>query len=244
MRKVDEILQKRAVHALCALVIALTVCQLSGKALASQAMGVLVTNGSAEISVVPDIATVVVGVSILSDTAAEAQAQVAKDMEAIGDALIELGLPEEAMQTRNFRVGPEYDYHDGKQVLRGYRATHDLHVKITDVERLGVVLDAVVSAGASQVREIQFGTSRHAELLRQALSEAVKDARSKAEAMAAGAGVTALRVSRIHDQSGYQAPIRKEAMLESRAMFDGASTTQIAPGEVAVRASVEVEFVF
>ncbi|MGI6609175.1 MAG: SIMPL domain-containing protein [Limnochordia bacterium] len=233
-------LRRKTTYAV-ALVIALA---LTGVASANQAAGVLVTTGSAEITAVPDEATVVIGVSVLSQTAASAQSEVAMRMEEMRRAIQRLGVPDKSIQTRDFRVGAEYDYREGQQVLRGYRATHDLYIKIDDIARLGAVLDAVVNAGASNVREIQFGTSRAPELLRQALTAAVRDAREKAEALAEGAGVTTLRVNRIQDQTGYSAPARNELRTASKAAFDMGAQTEIAPGEITLRANVQVEFLF
>lgn len=217
---------------------------LASAASANQAAGVLVTTGSAEVTAVPDEATVVVGVSLLSETAALAQSEVAMHMEQVRGALQRLGIPDKSIQTRDFRVGPEYEYRDGKQVLRGYRATHDLYVKVDDIAGLGAVLDAVVSAGASTVREVQFGTSRAPELLQQALTAAVRNAREKAEALAEGAGITTLRVNRIQDHTGYAAPVRNEMRALAKEAFDAGAQTEIAPGEITLRAQVEVEFLF
>lgn len=209
---------------------------------ADQSEGTLVTNGHAEIAAAPDTATVVIGVSSLSNTAAEAQAGTARSMEAVYQALIKLGIPDKALQTRNFRVGVEYDYDKGRQTLRGYRVTHDLYVKVEDVATLGDVLDAAVNAGATQVREVQFGMTDATNLLRQALQLAVQDAREKAEALATGAGIQGLRIRRIRDQSGYQAPVRGEFAV--KALADTGAQTRISPGEVTVSADVEVEFSF
>jgi uncharacterized protein YggE len=239
-------LQRRKTFSAPVLAVMITFVLLAslGRAAANQTSGVLSTTGSAEIAVVPDQATVVVGVSILSKTAASSQSQVAMHMEKIRQALKVFEIPDESIRTRDFRVGPEYEYREGQQIMRGYRATHDLHVTLDEIDKLGAVLDAVVSAGASNVREIRFGTTRAPELQRQALTAAVRDACEKAEALAAGAGIGTLRINRIQDQTGYVAPVREEVRaLATKAAFDSFAT-EIAPGEITVRANVQVEFLF
>jgi uncharacterized protein YggE len=76
---------------------------LTGVASANQAAGVLVTTGSAEITAVPDEATVVIGVSVLSQTAASAQSEVAMRMEEMRRAIQRLGVPDKSIQTRTIR---------------------------------------------------------------------------------------------------------------------------------------------
>jgi uncharacterized protein YggE len=209
----------------------------------TEELGAIVTTGSAEISVAPNVATVIVGVTALEKTAAEAQARVAADMAGVQQELKKLGIPDRNIQTRNFNVGAEYEYIDGKRNLVGYRASHDLYIKLTDLAAMGKTLDAVVISGATEIRNIQFGLSDDNELLQQALTAAVRDARAKAEALATGAGVKIVRVVRITDRSsgGPVIPIERSASFMVMAKD---ANTNIAVGEITVSAYVEVEFEF
>jgi uncharacterized protein YggE len=205
--------------------------------------GTIVTTGRAEVSAAPDRATLVTGVSVLAPSAAAAQAEAAELMIAVQEALAALGIPAKDIQTRAFQVGPEYEYVEGRQVLRGYRATHDLYIQVHEIALLGSVLDAVVKSGATRVREVQFGLSQENELMRKALQLAVQDARGRAEALAAGAGIKEIRIVKIQDQSTSRAPVRSEALYATK-LVDAGASTPVAGGEVTVRADVSVEFAF
>lgn len=206
--------------------------------------GKIVTVGHAELTAAPDTATVTVGVSVLKETANEAQTAAAADMAAVQQMLKNLGIPDKNVQTRNFRVGPEYEYDNGKQQLLGYRATHDLSIRVEQVDEIGKVLDVLVKAGATQVRDIQFSLRDNQQLLRQALEQAVQDANAKANALAAGAGVKVVRIVRMQDNTSVAAPVRADMMLYKASMAGAPENTQIAAGEITVRADVEVEFEF
>ncbi len=209
----------------------------------TEELGTLVVTGSAEISATPNEATIIVGVTALEKTAAEAQERIAADMTKVQQVLNRLAVPERHIQTRNFQVGAEYEYVDGKRNLVGYRASHDLYIKLTDLAAMGKVLDAVVASGATEIRNIQFGLDDDGELLTEALTAAVHDARAKADALAAGAGVRIVRVARITDRSSGGPVIPVERSANFMALAKDVSTS-IAVGEIIVSAYVEVEFEF
>ena len=204
----------------------------------------IITTGYARITAAPDTAQVTIGNQYTGKTAAAAQAEVAKQMDAVIAALQKMGIPKEKIQTTTFQVGPEYDYTDGKRVLTGYTVTHQLRVTLNDIAKLGTVFDLVVSSGANTIENVEFSVSNAAQLQRQALQTAVADAKLKAEAIATGAGVTDLRIMRIQDNSPQVNQPGNEAYRTVSFAAMAKDATQIVPGEVAVDATVTVEFEF
>jgi uncharacterized protein YggE len=69
-----------------------------------------------------------------------------------------------------------------------YYARSILRVRVGDPRRLGEIVDVVARAGAVIVGSLSVGASDEAGARRHALEAAGKDARAKAEALAAGAG--------------------------------------------------------
>lgn len=204
----------------------------------------IITSGYARITVAPDTAEVTIGNQHTDLTAAAAQAEVAKNMDAVIAALQKMGVAKEKIQTTAFRVGAEYDYTNGQRVLTGYTVTHQLRVTINDISKLGAVFDLVVSSGANTIDNVEFSVSNAAELQRQALKSAVADAQLKAEAIAAGAGVSNLRITRIQDNSPKVNQPSGEAYRAVSFAAVAKDATEIVPGEVAVDAMVTVEFAF
>ncbi len=203
----------------------------------------IVTSGRAQLTAVPDMATVTIGTQYTAHTAIAAQTEVAKRMDAVTAALRKMGIADAAIQTASFQVGPEYDYNNGTRILKGYTVSHQLAVKVTDLTQLGAVFDAVVAGGATNIDNVRFETSKAAAIQRQALKAAVEDARERAAALAEGAGVASYRIVRIQDQSPQVDQPRFDAVAYEKLAASRAST-EIAPGEITIEASVQVEFEF
>src|SRR5262245_24905655 len=78
---------------------------LSGQA-TPQAPPQIVANGQAEVRVVPDRATVSIGVETRAATAAAAATENAKNQKAVIDAIRALGIPGDQIATQAFSVQP------------------------------------------------------------------------------------------------------------------------------------------
>jgi uncharacterized protein len=75
-----------------------------------------------------------------------------------------------------------------------------ISLRIDNVDRVGELLDLVVSAGATSVDNIRFDLKCRDRLERDALRLAVADARARAVAAAAGSGFSFDRILRIEEQ--------------------------------------------
>ncbi|MCK0472219.1 SIMPL domain-containing protein [Halalkalibacter sp. APA_J-10(15)] len=152
-----------------------------------------------------------------------------------------LGISKENIQTDTYRVSPEYDFIDGKQVFRGYRVTHLLKVDIDSIDLVGTAIDVAVEAGANSIVSISFLLSDPSTLYEQALSNALVNAKRKAEVMATTMGATLQPLpSRVVEvvESPVQ-PYRSPAVLA--AYSEG---TPIQTGDLSIHANVEVDYHF
>jgi hypothetical protein len=132
------------------------------------------------------------------------------------------------------------EYVNGRARVKGYVARNQVEVRVDDLKKLGAVLDAAGTSGATSMAGLRFDITDRAAVEREALKLAVQDAMARVRAMAAGAGVTAGAIVRIDDQ--YQASPPVYAM---RAMGAGAgggerAETPVSPGELEIRAQVMV----
>lgn len=198
--------------------------------------------GKASIKATPDMAYVNIGVEKQNSEVEKAQSEVTLAMNGIMDALKKLGIKESDIKTMNFNIYPNYKWveKDQKQVITGYTVSHQLEVTIRNIKDSGKLLDQVVKAGGNSVSGIRFGVSNHEALYNLALESAVKNAKSKAEAMGRGLGISNLKPLQITEQSVYSAPYMRNEM--SNAVADSAAKTEIMPGEMEITAEVFVEF--
>ena len=109
---------------------------------------------------------------------------------------------------------PDYEYQGGRQTLRGYVARNQVEVRVDALEKIGDVIANAVGTGATSVGGVRFDLKDRDAAQSEALRLAVRDARRRADAVAAGAGVRIQQVLRIDDQS--ETEIRPMPMAMAR----------------------------
>lgn len=205
---------------------------------------VIVAQGESRLKVAPDQAWVLVAVETRDARAPQARQLSAVAMTAVMAALKTAGLPADAIKTVGYSLNPDYEYVNGRQRMKGFLVSNQLQVRIDDITKVADVLDAVgaLSLAASSnmtIANLRFDLKDRASLERDALRLAVVDAMENVKAMAAGAGATVGRISRI-DQTGRSQQFDKmEPMMAMapRAMNESVATP-ISPSEIEIRAGV------
>ncbi|MFS0837454.1 SIMPL domain-containing protein [Paenibacillus sp. 1P03SA] len=196
--------------------------------------------GDGIVSVVPDRAVIVLGAVTEGESLAPLQAENARIISAVIDSLLQLGIPRDSIQTDEFRIDPQYDFQDGKQIFRGYRVTHLLKITTERVGETGTIVDTAVSKGANSVLGISFRTSQPQKYGKEALALAVRNAREKALTIAASLGVTLAAVPEsVQELSRPNEPVPYKAT-----MLAASPATPIQPGELQVYAAVSVRYTF
>jgi uncharacterized protein YggE len=111
-----------------------------------------------------------------------------------------------------------------------------LRVTVRDVEKAGVVLDAVVEAGANQVYGVTFTVSDEGIWQGQARERAMEDALARASELAGLAGVELGEVLTVSEVvAGFPVPM---ALMAEAAM----GGSMIAPGELEMGTQLQVSF--
>lgn len=199
---------------------------------------VVITQGEASVKRAPDRAFVNLAVETRAQTPKEAGTRNAAIMTAVQQRLRALGLPPEAIQTRAYDLSQEFDYVNGRQVPRGYTARNTIEARVDAFDKLGDVIDAAIEAGATRVDSVRFDLRDRTAVERDALKQAVADARARADAAAAGAGMTIGRIVRIEEGSrgGIEPPRPYLAMRA--APSQATPPTPVSPGEIEIHAAV------
>ncbi len=236
-----------------------------GTALLAVAIGVLATAGKApaqvppatptartiavagegEASATPDVAYVSVGVQTEGATAAEATDDNSRTLAAVLDAMRALGVGTTDLRTSGLSVLARFDTNRTTQVV-GYTATNYVTVTVADVDRAGELLDAALRAGANRVSGVRFDIRDPSALRQQALTDAARSARARADAIAAGLGLHVVGVRNVQEEA-YGGPVA--AFPEIPAMAPSAPGPAAPPppvqsGQQRVQARVQVVFLF
>lgn len=151
----------------------------------------LTVSGSGDVSVAPDVADVILGISVTKSTVKDARATAASSMEAVLAAVKKDGVADKDIVTVNLSLSPVYDYSSGSSVPRlvGYQFSNTIKVTVRDLTKLAVVVDDSVAAGATTVQGISFRLDNPKPVEAQARQLAMTDARTKADALAQAASV-------------------------------------------------------
>ncbi|AEH61008.1 protein of unknown function DUF541 [Methanosalsum zhilinae DSM 4017] len=199
-------------------------------------------SGNAEMMVVPDTATLSIGVEVRAPTADEATQENAAIMNAVIDELRDIGLQDREIQTSRVSVYPVYNYEGRTPTIEGYAASNNVQITTTMLDSLGEMIDRSAAAGANQIGGISFTVSdeKQKELREDLISEAVADASSKAEILAENLGVEIIGVKTSSISEGTQPRIFYE---EAVARDAAPEPTPIEPGESRVSMSVQVTYI-
>ncbi len=210
-----------------------------------QAPPQIMTTGEGEAHVVPDRATIYIGVQSRAATAAAAAADNARKQRAVIDTIKALGLAADQLSTMNYQVTPEmqYDRPGGVPRVTGYIVTNTVRVEVRRIEDVGRVVDVSLAKGANQMNGLQFWSAKSEEARRSALAEAVAKARADAETIARAAGGTLGNVIEIVTSGGYM-PRQLEGRVMSAMAPGEVAPTPIEPGQQTVRASVTARWMF
>ena len=158
-------------------------------AAAAQAESKIAVSETGEIRVSADTAVISLGVNARDKDVLKAQQKVNESIAAIRAALTEQGISGENINTEFINIYVTYDYRDDQEEVEAYNASSTLAIKVTEMDKVGALIDAAFSAGANTLNGISFSASDTSEAKAEALREAVADAKNKADVLAEASGL-------------------------------------------------------
>jgi Uncharacterized conserved protein len=211
----------------------------------AQQEGIWVT-GKGEVTVVPDIATLRLGVESQKASVAEAQAEGSEAMDKVLAALKDSGVAEEDIQTQyfNIRQRTKWDREKEEKIVVGYQVSNMVSAKIRDIDKVGAIIDAAAKAGGDLFRMhgISFSMEDPSAYHEELREKAMADAEAKAKQLAELAGITLGKATYVSE--GIQTPIPRwmEYMGGGKALAPEAAPPPISPGETKLSLTVQVAY--
>ena len=192
--------------------------------------------GHGETRVPPDRATVILSVETKGPVAAAVAAANARIQRRVLDTLKALGYSGTMVSTVGYNVEPDYEAVTNapqpKQV--GYVSRNSVQVTLTQLDRVGPVIDAALARGANGVQDISFDASNTDEPRQRALAQATASARGDATAIATSMGGTLGPLVSVTSQRQFGAL----QLSQVKVAYRSEAATPINPGEITVEASV------
>lgn len=201
--------------------------------------------GHAEMTVMPDLAKVYAGYSVVKPTAADAQAEADKVTNAIVDGLRYIGISENDIETENLILYEERVWVEADSQMKnvGWRATQNLKIKTGDLTKVGDIVDVAVKNGANQINSVEFylSASKDDDSKQLVLAKATQNAKSKAQTMADSLGVKLDKiVSASESNYGYR-PFEYNMMNKDGAAAVSESA-KVLPRDVSVSADMTLVY--
>ncbi len=200
--------------------------------------------GEGSVPGTPDLALLTFSVRQRGENAGNAFTATSRDMTAVIEALKEGGIEPRDLRTDSIALNPIYGRNDRGVTNRAnvvaYEGYQALSVRLRDIASAGQIIDTAVEAGANELQSFQLTFDDPAALQEEARIAAVRDARGRAERMAAAAGAKLGEVITIGEDMGSQPrpfAMRSMAMDEARV-----ESTSIEVGERDTTMRVSVTF--
>ncbi len=201
--------------------------------------------GQAQRDVMPDQAKLSFSVVTEANTSEAAAQQNAQRMSAVVAALKGYG----TVETQQYTVYPVYDYgtlpagSSRDLHIQFYRATNTVQLTMTNTSTVGDAIDAGVNAGANSVPQVSYDLTDalRKQVQTQLLTEAGQHAKTQAQAVADGLGVSLGKVKSVSESNvNFPGPI----MYAREASTTGSSapSTPAEPSKVTVSATVSVTY--
>ncbi|NLP33774.1 MAG: SIMPL domain-containing protein [Clostridiales bacterium] len=198
----------------------------------------MILNGNGQVTAIPDLAVLRIGVQTSGDNLANAQQENARLSQSFLEAIQQLGVTD--IRTFQYTIDRIYDFENGTRIDRGYSVRNIFEIRMHDLDMVGTVIDTAVSNGANVVEFINFEVSNLDMFYQQALNMAVRNAIQKAKSISLSLG-TNINPIPVKITENSLTPIPFSDVLSSRGeMF----TTPVEPGDRQINASVTAEFIY
>lgn len=196
-------------------------------------------SASAVIEVAPDTAVISFDVNGKGNNAGAAANAAASKMEGVRRALLGCGLVSSDITTTSYTLYPDMD---NKGRVTGYTARNNVKIKLTNIAKLGTVIDKISGAGVDTINNVSFSVSNKSLYRNQLLAQAVENARQQAAVVANAGGRTLgkLLSASISSYNNFERSYGN-VMLKAAAM-DSAPATNIAAEDITIKASVDTVF--
>lgn len=198
-------------------------------------------SGEGKVVVVPDQATLSMGVQEQGFNLKQVQEQVNKKIESLTEALKDMGVAEKDIKTTGYNYYPDY------QDTNKYTAYANVQVVVRDMEQVSPVLDLIGTLGLDNVAGPSFGLSDELrdKTVKEARRIAIEQAKNKAEELAGLAGMRLGRIVNISEgASGTPQPylMRDSVSIPMAGGGEAKTETPVEPGSSDVVVNVTLSY--
>jgi uncharacterized protein len=203
-------------------------------------------SGEGSVVIVPDIATVRLGLESTNPDVAKAQEENTNKMNEVIKDIKGFDIEKEDIQTSSYSIYPDYKYTQDKgRVLNGYKVSQALTIRIRNFDSISDVLALAGKYNLNQVGGLEFTVDDPEEAKQEARLEALEQAQNKASDLANAADVKLGKIVSFNESSGgrndYDSYYKMEAMSGLGGSGDIAPSVEAGSQEITVYVTVQYE---
>jgi uncharacterized protein YggE len=196
--------------------------------------------GNSIVQAQPDTAIITIAVVTQNRNAISAQQDNAAKTDAVVRALKAAAGSGAEVKTSGYSLQPQRVYKENQPpTIIGYEARNSVTVTLSDLTKVGAVIDASAQAGANDVSGIAFTLRQDRQARDRALSEATREAVSKAQVIATALGGRVVRIIEVQEEGFQQRPPVPVYQYET-AMAKASVATPIEVGSLDITSRVQV----
>jgi uncharacterized protein YggE len=197
--------------------------------------------GDSIVQAQPDTAILTIAVVTQGRRALDAQQENATKTDAVVRALKAAAGAGAEVKTSGYSLQPQRVYKENQPpTIVGYEARNSVTVTMGDLTKVGTVIDAAAQAGSNDVAGIAFTLRQDRPARDRALSEATREAMSKAQVIAQALGGRVTRVVEVQEEGFQPRPPQPMYRMESMAAQAGAVATPIEVGTLEITSRVQL----
>jgi uncharacterized protein YggE len=163
--------------------------------------------GDSIVQAQPDTAIVTISVVTQSRRAIDAQQENATKTDAVIRALKAAAGASAEIKTSGYSLQPQRIYKEGQPpTITGYEVRNSVTVTLSELNKLGSIIDAAAQAGSNEVSGIAFTLRQDRPARDRALIEATREAMSKAQVIAQALGGRVVRIVEVEEEGFRERP--------------------------------------
>jgi hypothetical protein len=203
--------------------------------------------GTAEINVAPDEAVLSLGVDSHDKVLAAAKSENDRRVKKVLALARAAGVEQKDIGTSSLQMEPDYSEEKIPRLL-GYQVSQTIAITLKDLTKYEALMTQLLEAGVNRVYGVRFIVGEDRRYRDEARAKAIIAAKEKAVAMAGQLGQTIGKPWEISEEQGGNifsyslGALAHSVQTRSEGGGEGAEESTVAPGQVTIRASVDVSF--
>lgn len=200
----------------------------------------VLVSGDSIVQAQPDTAVLSIAVVTQATRALDAQRDNATKSDAVVRALKAAVGAGAEIKTSGYSLQPIRVYKQNQPPsITGYEARNSVTVILSDLTKVGAVIDAAATSGANDVGSISFTLRKDQPARDQALAEATREALSKAQVIAQALNGRVVRIVEVQEEGTVRPRPVMEEMAQMRTA-DAVANTPIEVGTLDIRSRVQL----